>query len=224
LIKLPFCAGLKVARVTPTEGANVRRQSFFCIRTPDRDAHRHDGADHGQSTRAVQRGADEPAGAAQLQPDQQLMKPEQLEVLVAPIALYPDQLLADVLAASTYPRQGAPYHGYYFRILTQQGPSAPGGMLDYVVKGKMIGGFALLAYPAQYANSGVMTFVVNHTGTVYQKDLGDCTVRLVKRTMLSIRPYLEEGGCSESVRAEGETTSFAVRLAVAEVPEESRDP
>ena len=77
-----------------------------------------------------------------------------------------------------------PYHGYYFRILTQQGPNAPGGMLDYVVKGKMIGGFALLAYPAEYGNSGVMTFVVNHTGTVYQKDLGDYTVRLVKRTML----------------------------------------
>jgi hypothetical protein len=77
-----------------------------------------------------------------------------------------------------------PYHGYYFRILTQQGPNAPGGMLDYVVRGKMIGGFALLAYPAEYGNSGVMTFVVNHTGTVYQKDLGDYTVRLVKRTML----------------------------------------
>jgi len=77
-----------------------------------------------------------------------------------------------------------PYHGYYFRILTQQGPNAPGGTLDYVVRGKMIGGFALLAYPAEYGNSGVMTFVVNHTGTVYQKDLGDYTVRIVKRTML----------------------------------------
>jgi hypothetical protein len=77
-----------------------------------------------------------------------------------------------------------PYHGYYFRILTQQGPNARGGMLDYVVKGKMIGGFALLAYPAEYGNSGVMTFLVNHAGTVYQKDLGDYTVRLVKRMML----------------------------------------
>ena len=65
-----------------------------------------------------------------------------------------------------------PYHGYYFRVLTQQGPNAPGGALDYVVKGKMIGGFALLACPAEYGNSGVMTFLVNHAGTVYQKDLG----------------------------------------------------
>ena len=68
-----------------------------------------------------------------------------------------------------------PYHGYYYRILTRQGPNAPGGMLDYVVKGKMIGGFALLAYPAEYGNSGVMTFLVNHSGTVYQKDLGRTT-------------------------------------------------
>ena len=74
-----------------------------------------------------------------------------------------------------------PYHGYYYRILTQQGPNAPGGALDYVVKGKMIGGFALLAYPAEYGNSGVMTFLVNHSGVVYQKDLGDYTMRLVKR-------------------------------------------
>lgn len=68
-----------------------------------------------------------------------------------------------------------PYHGYYYRILTRQGPNASGGMLDYVVKGKMIGGFALLAYPAEYGNSGVMTFLVNHSGTVYQKDLGRAT-------------------------------------------------
>jgi hypothetical protein len=76
-----------------------------------------------------------------------------------------------------------PYHGSYFRILTQQGPNAPGGMLNYVVRGKMIGGFALLAYPAAYGNSGVMTFVVNYTGTVYQKDLGDFTARLATRMM-----------------------------------------
>ena len=76
-----------------------------------------------------------------------------------------------------------PYHGYYYRILTQQGPNGPGGALDYVVKGKMIGGFALVAYPAEYGNSGVMTFLVNHSGTVYQKDLGDYTMTLVKRMM-----------------------------------------
>jgi Protein of unknown function (DUF2950) len=74
-----------------------------------------------------------------------------------------------------------PYHGYYYRILTQQGPNAPGGALSYIVKGKMIGGFALLAWPAEYGNSGVMTFLVNHNGVVYQKDLGDYTMRLVQR-------------------------------------------
>jgi hypothetical protein len=66
----------------------------------------------------------------------------------------------------------APYHGYYYRILTAQGKNAPGGAFDYVVKGNMIGGFALVAYPAQYGSSGVMTFIVNHDGVVYQKDLG----------------------------------------------------
>jgi DUF2950 family protein len=76
-----------------------------------------------------------------------------------------------------------PYHGYYYRILTQQGSNAPGGELNYVVKGKMIGGFALLAWPAEYGNSGVMTFLVNHNGVVYQKDLGDSTAALVKRIM-----------------------------------------
>jgi hypothetical protein len=74
-----------------------------------------------------------------------------------------------------------PYHGYYFRILTKQGPHAPGGELDYVVNGKMIGGFALVAYPAEYGNSGVATFMVNHAGTVYQKNLGPNTDELAKR-------------------------------------------
>jgi Protein of unknown function (DUF2950) len=66
----------------------------------------------------------------------------------------------------------SPYHGYYYKILTKQGAAASGGAHDYVVNGKMIGGFALVAYPAQYRNSGVMTFLVNYNGTVYQKDLG----------------------------------------------------
>ncbi|MGY3484615.1 hypothetical protein ACVW1C_002498 [Bradyrhizobium sp. USDA 4011] len=80
--------------------------------------------------------------------------------------------------------QGAPYHGYYFRILKGQGSDAPGGALYYVVRGKMIGGFALIAYPAEYGNSGVMTFMVNHAGTVYQKDLGKRTGIIAKRIML----------------------------------------
>jgi hypothetical protein len=80
--------------------------------------------------------------------------------------------------------QAAPYHGYYFRILKGQGSDAPGGTFNYVVKGKMIGGFALIAYPAEYGNSGVMTFMVNHAGTVYQKDLGERTERIAKRITL----------------------------------------
>jgi hypothetical protein len=65
-----------------------------------------------------------------------------------------------------------PYHGYYYRILKGQGSHAPGGAYNYVVRGKMIGGFALLAYPATYGNSGVMTFMVNHDGVVYEKNFG----------------------------------------------------
>src|SRR3984893_3858903 len=80
--------------------------------------------------------------------------------------------------------EASPYHGYYFRILKGQGSDAPGGALDYVVKGKMIGGFALIAYPAEYGNSGVMTFMVNHAGTVYEKDLGERTERIAKRIIL----------------------------------------
>jgi len=80
--------------------------------------------------------------------------------------------------------QASPYHGYYFRILKGQGANAPGGALNYVVKDKMIGGFGLIAYPAEYGNSGVMTFMVNHAGTVYQKDLGARTESIAKRIYL----------------------------------------
>ncbi|MGD0230679.1 MAG: DUF2950 domain-containing protein [Syntrophorhabdales bacterium] len=68
--------------------------------------------------------------------------------------------------------ESAPYHGYFYRILKTQGKDAPGGARDYVVGGKMIGGFAIVAYPAKYGSSGVMTFIVNQDGIVYQKDLG----------------------------------------------------
>ncbi len=81
-------------------------------------------------------------------------------------------------------RATAPYHGYYYRILKAQGSHAPDGALSYVVKGKMIGGFALIAYPADYGNSGVMTFVVNHGGTVYEKDFGTRTDAIAKRMVL----------------------------------------
>jgi hypothetical protein len=71
-----------------------------------------------------------------------------------------------------------PFHGYYFRILTKQGSNVPGGALNYVVNGKMIGGFALVAYPAEYGNSGVMAFMVNHNGIIWEKDLGPDSSRL----------------------------------------------
>jgi hypothetical protein len=76
---------------------------------------------------------------------------------------------------------GEPYHGYYFRILKRQGPAAAGGAHNYVVEGKMIGGFALVAYPAAYANSGVMTFIVNQDGVVFQKDLGRNTGKIARK-------------------------------------------
>jgi len=79
------------------------------------------------------------------------------------------------------PVSGTPvYHGYYYKILAAQGKNASGGAYSYLVNGKMIGGFALLAYPAEYGNSGVMTFVVNHDGTVFQKNLGPNTSALAK--------------------------------------------
>ncbi|MFI5020366.1 MAG: DUF2950 domain-containing protein [Alphaproteobacteria bacterium] len=75
----------------------------------------------------------------------------------------------------------APFHGYYFRILTRQGKDAPGGAYSYVVKGHMIGGFALVAFPAKYRDSGVTTFIVNQDGVVYQKDLGPKTADVARR-------------------------------------------
>ena len=74
----------------------------------------------------------------------------------------------------------APYWGYYYRILGAQGKDAPGGAYSYLAQGKMIGGFALVAYPAQYGVSGVMTFLVNHDGVVYQKDLGPNTAQIAQ--------------------------------------------
>jgi hypothetical protein len=73
-----------------------------------------------------------------------------------------------------------PFHGYYFRIVTRQGKHATGGASDYVVGGKMTGGFAFVAYPAEYRNSGVMTFIVAQDGVVYQKDLGAHTESAAK--------------------------------------------
>jgi hypothetical protein len=76
---------------------------------------------------------------------------------------------------SVKPDAHQPFHGYYFRMLSKQGSNAPGGAKDYVVNGKMAGGFAFVAYPAEYGNSGVMTFIMNQDGVLLQKDLGKTT-------------------------------------------------
>ena len=98
------------------------------------------------------------------------------------------ELFAKASREGYLPDEGRiPYHGYYYKILTGQGPAATGGTADYIVHGKMIGGFALVAYPAAYRNSGVMTFIVNHQGTVFQKDLGPDSANLAE-AMTSFNP------------------------------------
>ena len=73
---------------------------------------------------------------------------------------------------------GDPYRGYHFRILTRQGKNAPGGAYNYVINGRMIAGFAMVAYPAEYGRSGVMTFIVSHNGKVYERDFGKDSVQI----------------------------------------------
>jgi len=99
--------------------------------------------------------------------------------------------LGDLLAQAAEERGAAnrdgepsPLHGYFFKILTAQGPSAPGGAKDYIVNGQMSGGFSLVAWPAQYDVTGVMTFVVNHDGVVHEKDLGRDTGNAAKSMTL----------------------------------------
>ncbi len=96
------------------------------------------------------------------------------------------------------PRGPAPYHGYFYRILLAQGPDAPGGAYDFVVRGHMIGGFALVAYPASYGASGIMTFIVNQDGVVYQKDLGSKTAQAANamKTYNPDRTWAEADGGS----------------------------
>ena len=81
----------------------------------------------------------------------------------------------------------APFHGYYFKILTRQGKNAPGGKYNYIINSNMVGGFALAAFPSNWGKSGVMTFIVNQQGKVYQKNLGSDTAKIV-REMRSYNP------------------------------------
>jgi hypothetical protein len=87
-------------------------------------------------------------------------------------------LVAEYLAGGR--KAGEPYQGYYFRILTRQGPHAPGGKYNYVINGNMFAGFAMVAFPAEHGTSGIMTFLVSHHGKVYQKDLGPKTTEIAK--------------------------------------------
>jgi len=101
-------------------------------------------------------------------------KPSPLGSLVA-------QARAEGYAAGQPRPAGAakrPYHGYYFKILKRQGPHAPGGRFSYVINGNMIAGYALLAYPDKWGGSGIMTFIVNQQGRVYQKNLGHQTAEI----------------------------------------------
>ena len=106
-------------------------------------------------------------------------------------------LVADAQAAGyrkSSDGERQPFHGYYFKILTRQGKHAPGGSYDYVINKNMIGGFALVAWPAEYDETGVMTFIVNQQGQVYQKDLGKRTGKLAE----SMKSYDPDSSWSAS--------------------------
>jgi hypothetical protein len=100
----------------------------------------------------------------------------------------PPSPLGPMLAAATsegytdsFSRPLAPYHGYFYKILTKQGKDAPGGAYDYRVKGHMIGGFAVIAYPAEYGVSGIMSFMVNQDGVIYERNLGNRTTAIASK-------------------------------------------
>jgi len=81
---------------------------------------------------------------------------------------------------TVFKEQPVPFHGYYFKILTKQGEHAPGGKYDYIINGNMVGGFGLVAFPSNWGKSGVMTFIVNQQGKVYQKNLGPDTMKIAQ--------------------------------------------
>ena len=96
----------------------------------------------------------------------------------SPLGLKMALASADGVVVDGVEQDPEPYLGYYFRILTKQGPDAPGGAYDYMVNGNMVAGYAVLAYPADPGNTGVMTFIVGENGVVYQSDLGDDTLNI----------------------------------------------
>jgi hypothetical protein len=96
-----------------------------------------------------------------------------------------------------------PYRGYYYRMLTRQGKNGPGGAKSYIVNGKLVEGFAFAAYPAEYRSSGVMTFIVNEDGIVYQKDLGKKTEVLAK----ALKEYNPNSSWQKAEEDQEETTA-----------------
>ena len=107
-----------------------------------------------------------------------------------------------------------PYRGYFFHILTHQGKHAPGGAKNYIVNGRMTGGFAFIAYPAEYRSSGVITFVVNENGIVYQKDLGKKTDALGK----AMQEYNPDSSWSKAEEEPAQTAKQAAALAIFDKP------
>jgi hypothetical protein len=99
--------------------------------------------------------------------------------------------------------EATPYRGYYFRILTRRRDNGPGGAKNYIVNGKMTEGFAFVAYPAEYKSSGVMTFIVNEDGVVYEKDLGKRTGELAK----SMKEFNPNSGWQKTEDQQDETTA-----------------
>ena len=144
--------------------AYVDAQREYYLANPNKDALLH-YADKFRSTQGKKDGLYFPVKAGE--------KPSPLGPLVAGAR-------AEGYSAA---KDGKPvaYHGYHYRILKSQGPDAAGGAYSYVAKGKLIGGHALVAWPATYGNSGVMTFIVNQDGVVYEKDLGSATAQAVQK-------------------------------------------
>jgi hypothetical protein len=104
--------------------------------------------------------------------------PEDMGEPISPIGAFAAQAAADGVSIDGEDQAPQPYLGYYYRILTSQGPAAPGGAMNYIVNGNMVSGHALLAFPADPGNSGVMSFMVGENGVVYEADLGADTVAI----------------------------------------------
>jgi Protein of unknown function (DUF2950) len=113
-----------------------------------------------------------------------ISRPGQRDGLIWSTSLGDDSPIGEEFVPAV-PNQG--YHGYHFKILTRQGAGAPGGAADYMISKRLVSGYALVAWPVQYGKTGVMSFIVNQTGTVYERDLGPQTARQA-RAMTSFDP------------------------------------